>query len=178
MGVRRRAFTIFALACLFLSLISWANKHRLSIAGQVRACGSAHKLISDTPATCQTMIYTCVINDVRASTLQLSSMSCILQGKRQETAATSLKGRQTSHALLCPCRPWRPDWMGTSGPCSCARCCESLALASCTWRQARGITACGLLCVRQVAHIDEHLSHIYIKGTQHCLSFDVLGSER
>jgi len=37
MGGRGRVYAEFLLACIFLSLISWANKHRLSPDGQVRA---------------------------------------------------------------------------------------------------------------------------------------------
>ncbi len=37
MGGRERVYAEFLLACIFLSLISWANKHRLSPDGQVRA---------------------------------------------------------------------------------------------------------------------------------------------
>ena len=37
MGGRKRTYTILVISCIFLSLLSWANKYRLSADRQVRA---------------------------------------------------------------------------------------------------------------------------------------------
>ena len=97
MGVRRRDWTIFALSCLFLSLVSWANKYRLPSAGQVRGLAVAHQLFSDTLPACQTTYASHMTFLLASSSLQRLLVAYIKvdRGCREE-----MRGRSTSHSLV------------------------------------------------------------------------------
>ena len=96
MGVRRRAWTIFALSCLFLSLISWANKYRLSSAGQVRALAVAHQLFSDTLPACQTTYASYMTFLPASSSLQ---RLMVVFPKLNTGCREEMRGRHMSHSL-------------------------------------------------------------------------------